>query len=244
MDGEMADEIDGSLEPVRAELERLQEEALFTGEYDAERRGRDDPRRRGRHRLAGLGRDAAAHVPALGGGPRLRAELVEASPGEEAGLKSATFTVKGENALRDAEGRARRAPARAPLAVRQRAPAAHVVRAGDRQPAARGRRRGRDRRGRPPDRHLPRERRRRPAREQDRLRGPDHAPADRHRRPVPERALADVEQADGDAHPPLAPRRAARGGARGRARARARRGRRTRASAARSAATSCTRTSS
>src|SRR5204862_686354 len=27
-----------------------------------------------------------------------QAELVEASPGEEAGLKSATFTVKGENA--------------------------------------------------------------------------------------------------------------------------------------------------
>ncbi len=35
MDGEMAAEIEESLEPLRAELERLQEEALFNGQYDA-----------------------------------------------------------------------------------------------------------------------------------------------------------------------------------------------------------------
>jgi len=35
MDGEMADEIASSLGPLRAELARLEEEALFTGEYDA-----------------------------------------------------------------------------------------------------------------------------------------------------------------------------------------------------------------
>jgi peptide chain release factor 2 len=96
--GEMADEIAGSLEPVRAELERLQEEALFTGEYDAG--------------------DAVVTIHAGEGGTDSQdwaemllrmylrwgedrgfaTELVEASPGEEAGLKSATFTVKGENA--------------------------------------------------------------------------------------------------------------------------------------------------
>ena len=59
-------------------------------------------------------------------------------------------------------------------------------------------RRGRDRRRRPPDRHLPRQRRRRPARQQDRLGGADHAQADRDRRPVPERALAVLEQGRGD----------------------------------------------
>jgi len=34
MDGEMAGEIADSIEPLRRELERLQEDALFTGEYD------------------------------------------------------------------------------------------------------------------------------------------------------------------------------------------------------------------
>jgi peptide chain release factor 2 len=98
MDGDMADEIATGLEPVRAELVRLQEEALFNGEYD--------------------GSDAVVTIVAGEGGTdsqdwaemllrmylrwaedrRFGAELVEASPGEEAGLKSATFTVKGENA--------------------------------------------------------------------------------------------------------------------------------------------------
>ena len=34
MDGEMADEIAASIEPLRRELNRLQEDALFTGDYD------------------------------------------------------------------------------------------------------------------------------------------------------------------------------------------------------------------
>jgi peptide chain release factor 2 len=98
MDDGMADEIAGSLAPLRRELERVQEDALFGGEYDAG--------------------DAVVTVQAGGGGTEAQdwaemllrmylrwaerrgfaAELLEASPGEEAGLKSATFTVKGENA--------------------------------------------------------------------------------------------------------------------------------------------------
>jgi len=98
MDGEMADEIAASIEPLRRELNRLQEDALFTGDYD--------------------GGDAVVTIHAGTGGTDaqdwaeillrmylrwasdrgFQAELVEASPGEEAGLKSATFTVKGENA--------------------------------------------------------------------------------------------------------------------------------------------------
>src|SRR5439155_11882300 len=35
MDGDMAAEIQASLEPLEHELERLQEDALFSGEYDA-----------------------------------------------------------------------------------------------------------------------------------------------------------------------------------------------------------------
>jgi peptide chain release factor 2 len=98
MDGEMANEIAGSLVPLRQELDRLQEEALFNGEYDAG--------------------DAVVTIQAGGGGTEaqdwaemlvrmylrwaerrgFQTELLEASPGEEAGLKSATMTVKGENA--------------------------------------------------------------------------------------------------------------------------------------------------
>jgi peptide chain release factor 2 len=98
MDGDMAEEIAASIAPLRSELERLQEDALFTGEYD--------------------GGDAVVTIHAGTGGTDaqdwaeillrmylrwaadrgFQVELVEASPGEEAGLKSATFTVKGDNA--------------------------------------------------------------------------------------------------------------------------------------------------
>jgi peptide chain release factor 2 len=98
MDGDMADEIAASLGPLRAELERLEEDALFTGDYD--------------------GGDAVVTIHAGTGGTDAQdwaemllrmylrwaqhrgfeTELIEASPGEEAGLKSATFTARGENA--------------------------------------------------------------------------------------------------------------------------------------------------
>jgi peptide chain release factor 2 len=98
MDGDMADEIAASLAPLRAELARLEEDALFTGEYDAG--------------------DSVVTIHAGTGGTDaqdwaeilvrmylrwaqqrgFQTELLEASPGEEAGLKSATFTARGENA--------------------------------------------------------------------------------------------------------------------------------------------------
>jgi len=98
MDGGMDAEIAASIVPLRRELERLQEEALFSGEYDAG--------------------DAVVTLQSDVGGTDaqdftemllrmyqrwaedrgFKTEIVEASPGEEAGLKSATFTVEGENA--------------------------------------------------------------------------------------------------------------------------------------------------
>jgi peptide chain release factor 2 len=98
MDGDMDADIAESIVPLRRELDRLQEEALFTGEYDAG--------------------DAIVTIVAGTGGTDaqdwaeillrmylrwaaergFQEELLEASPGEEAGLKSATFTVKGDNA--------------------------------------------------------------------------------------------------------------------------------------------------
>jgi peptide chain release factor 2 len=98
MDGEMEAEIASSITPLRQELDRLQEDALFSCEYDAG--------------------DALVTIHAGTGGTDaqdwaeillrmylrwatdrgFQTELLEASPGEEAGLKSATFSVKGENA--------------------------------------------------------------------------------------------------------------------------------------------------
>jgi peptide chain release factor 2 len=98
LDGGMDDEIARSLRPLQNELDRLEEDALFTGDYD--------------------GGDAVVTIHSGAGGTdsqdwaemllrmylrwaesrSFETELLEASPGEEAGLKSATFTVKGENA--------------------------------------------------------------------------------------------------------------------------------------------------
>ena len=93
---------DEELEPVvrdvRAELARLQEDALFSGEYDAG--------------------DAVVTIQSDAGGTDaqdwaeimlrmylrwaeqrgFQTEVIESSPGEEYGIKSATFTVRGENA--------------------------------------------------------------------------------------------------------------------------------------------------
>ena len=98
LDGELENELREQLRPIRQELERLREDALFRGDYDAG--------------------DAVVTIQAATGGTDAQdfaemvlrmyqrwaerrgfaLELVEASPGEEAGLKSATFTVRGDNA--------------------------------------------------------------------------------------------------------------------------------------------------
>ena len=97
-DPELAAELDETLASVESRLAALEEERLFTGEYDAG--------------------DALVTVNAGAGGTDaqdwaemvlrmmmrwaerrgFKVELLEASPGEEAGIKSATFRVEGENA--------------------------------------------------------------------------------------------------------------------------------------------------
>ena len=98
LDGDLAAELDEHLLPIERELDRLREDALFSGEYDAG--------------------DALVTIHSGEGGTDaqdwtemlvrmylrwaerrgFKAEMVEASPGEEAGLKSAAITVSGENA--------------------------------------------------------------------------------------------------------------------------------------------------
>jgi len=98
MDGDMAEEIAAALEPVRQELERLQEDALFSGEYDAGDAVLTLNQATG-------GTDAADFTEMLvrmylrwAERRGFSAELLEATAAEEAGLKSATLTVGGENA--------------------------------------------------------------------------------------------------------------------------------------------------
>jgi peptide chain release factor 2 len=98
LDSSLEAEVAEQLGPLEAELARLQEDALFTGEYDAG--------------------DALLEVHAGTGGTDAQdwaemllrmylrwtadrgfaTEMLEASAGEEAGLKSATVAVRGENA--------------------------------------------------------------------------------------------------------------------------------------------------
>jgi peptide chain release factor 2 len=97
-DGDLGAEIDELVGSLEQELGRLQEDALFTGKYDAG--------------------DAILEIHAGTGGTDAQdwaemllrmyerwlsnrgfaVELLEASPGEEAGLKSTTLAVHGENA--------------------------------------------------------------------------------------------------------------------------------------------------
>jgi peptide chain release factor 2 len=96
-DGDL-DDVEKAVNALKRQLERVQADALFSGEYDAG--------------------DAVVTLQAATGGTDaqdwtemllrmylrwaadrgFQTELIEASPGEEAGLKSATFTVSGENA--------------------------------------------------------------------------------------------------------------------------------------------------
>src|SRR5947209_17109258 len=97
-DPELAAEFEDQIRTVQERLDALEEERLFSGRYDAG--------------------DALVTVNAGAGGTDAQdwaemvlrmemrwaekrgfeVELLEASPGEEAGIKSATFMVKGENA--------------------------------------------------------------------------------------------------------------------------------------------------
>jgi peptide chain release factor 2 len=97
-DEEMARELDAQLPSVERRLAELEEERLFSGRFDAG--------------------DAVVTINAGAGGTDsqdwaeillrmylrwaerrgFKVEMKEASPGEEAGLKSATFIVRGENA--------------------------------------------------------------------------------------------------------------------------------------------------
>jgi peptide chain release factor 2 len=98
LDPDLADDVRASLAPLRRELGRLQEDALFSGSYDAG--------------------DSVVTIQADAGGTDaqdwaelllrmylrwadargFKTEVIDTSPGEEYGIKSATFTARGDNA--------------------------------------------------------------------------------------------------------------------------------------------------
>jgi peptide chain release factor 2 len=98
LDPALESEIAASVAPLRRELDRLQEAALFDGEYDAgdavvtlqSGTGGTDAQGWAEMMLRMYERWAADR--------KFDVQLLEVSPGEEAGIKSATFTVGGENA--------------------------------------------------------------------------------------------------------------------------------------------------
>jgi peptide chain release factor 2 len=96
-DGEL-DELSDAIHVLKQRLARVEEDALFSGEYDA------GDAVVSIHAGEG-GTDAQDWAEMLlrmylrwAEGRGFKTELLEASPGEEAGLKSAAFTVSGDNA--------------------------------------------------------------------------------------------------------------------------------------------------
>jgi hypothetical protein len=126
-----------------------------------------------------------------------KVELIDYHAGEQAGIKSATLLVKGENAYGYAKVESGVHPARPHQPVRQFGAAAHelferVGLSGDRRHD-----RYRDQRQRAAHRHLSRVGRRRAAYQHHRFGGAHHALADRDRRRLPESAIAAQEQGRG-----------------------------------------------
>ena len=96
-DPDWRSELERALTSLDRDLRKLQEQALFTGEYDS------GPAVVGVHAGAG-GTDSQDWAEMLlrmylrwADTRGLKAQLLEATPGEEAGLKSATFTLTGDN---------------------------------------------------------------------------------------------------------------------------------------------------
>ena len=201
-------EAEAALKRLQAEAARRELEALLSGEAD--------------------GNDAFLEVQAGAGGTEsqdwaemllrmytrwaeqhgYKVEYLEETAGEGAGIKSAHGADQGPQRLRLAQGRERRAPPGAHLAVRFQRAAPHLVRqrarlSGDRRPH-----RHRHQGERRAHRHDARARRRRPARQQDRQRDPPHAHPDQHRGAVPAGPLPAQEPRHGLGH---AARQALRG---------------------------------
>jgi peptide chain release factor 2 len=198
-DADLATELADGVSALEADVEKLELAALLSGEHDAA--------------------DAVATVNAGAGGTEsqdwaemllrmylrwaeregMSAEVDEIHHGEEAGIKSATLTLKGTHAygLLSAERGVHRLVRISPFDSQKRR---HTSFASlDVIPLLEE--------AEEEDLEIPPVQRPRWAvGEHDRLGGADHAPADGHRGRLPERAQPAPEQGGGDAHPEVASR--------------------------------------
>ena len=94
----MASELAAQLASIERRLAELEEERLFSGPYDAGDAVVTVNAGAGGTDSQDWAEMLAAHVPALGRAPRLQGGDEGGLAGEEAGLKSATFIARGENA--------------------------------------------------------------------------------------------------------------------------------------------------
>ena len=171
-------------------------------------------------------------------------EVLSHDASDLGGINQVTILVKGDTAWSRLKFEGGHAPRAAGAGHREPGADPHLV--GDGAGAARGGGgRRRDRRARPRDRRLPRERARRPGRQHDRLGGAHHPPADRARGGDAGRAQPAAEPGPGDAGAARPPAQAGPGRAAMR-RCRSSGGRRSAAAAAarRSAPTTTRRTGS
>ena len=98
-DASVGDEAAASLRKLKERAARAELEALLSGEADSQRRLPGGELGRGRHGERRLGQHADAHVHALGHVAHgYSVDILEETPGEQAGIKSATLQVKGPNA--------------------------------------------------------------------------------------------------------------------------------------------------
>ena len=145
-DEEMAGELADQLASVEQPAGRARGGAALLGPLRRRRRRGHRQRRRGRHRLPGLGRDAAAHVPALGRAARLQGGDEGGLAGGGGGPQVRDLHRARRERLRAVRRRARRPPADPDLPLRLLGAPSHQLRPGRRRAPGGGRRRRGDRR--------------------------------------------------------------------------------------------------
>ncbi len=167
------------MDELRALVDKLETETLLSGENDERNAIVTIHPGRWRHRVAGLGRDAHAHVPALGRAPGLLNPAVRISAGRRGGHQVGDLRRQRRARLRAADQRDRRASPGAHLALRSGQASPHFVR--QRVCVAGNRREHRDRyqAGRHSHRHLSFRRQGRTARQHHGFCGAHHAHSDR-----------------------------------------------------------------
>ena len=196
-DSDAVDAVAVDLAGFQARVEGLEFRRMFSGEMDAKNAFLDVQAGAGGTEAQDWAEMLLRMYLRWGERRGFKTELIEVSPGEVAGIKSATIRFEGDYAfgwLRTETG-VHRLVRKSPFDAdnrRHTSFAAVFV-----SPEVDDNGRDRHQPGGPAHRRLPRQRGGRAARQQDRVGGAHHPPAHRHRHPVPERPPPAQEQGHG-----------------------------------------------